>query len=75
MLVQLFVLQEYYSVAFVAGMLFAKLEVNSEKFKKILSKWSLLYSTLSILLKFGSIVTCWSLNKLSIFRFTKFDVS
>ncbi|WP_317899122.1 acyltransferase family protein [Aurantibacillus circumpalustris] len=36
-LVQLVVLQEYYSVAFVAGTLFAKLEVNSGGFKKILS--------------------------------------
>jgi len=38
MLIQFVILEEYYSVAFVAGMLFANLEVNSEKFKRILSQ-------------------------------------
>lgn len=36
-LIQLVVLQEFYSVAFVTGMIMADLEVNSPKFKKILS--------------------------------------
>lgn len=37
-LVQFIVLNEYYSVAFVCGMLFAKLETNSASFKNLLSK-------------------------------------
>ena len=54
MLIQFVVLQEYYSVAFMAGMLFAKLEINSEKFKKVFSNLLVKVVCLILGLYFGS---------------------
>lgn len=53
-LVQLVVLNEFYSVAFVFGMLFAKLETNSIRFKTIFSKRSTKIMCLLGGLYFGS---------------------
>ena len=53
-LVQFVILNEYYSVAFVCGMLFAKLEMNSIRFKTIFSKRSTKISCLLAGLYFGS---------------------
>jgi len=53
-LVQFIVLQEYYSVAFTVGMVLAKLEVDSNKFKNILSTPFVHYGCLSLGLYFGS---------------------
>ncbi|PBQ32109.1 hypothetical protein CNR22_10110 [Sphingobacteriaceae bacterium] len=48
------ILQEYYSVAFVAGMLLAKLEVNSEKFRVVLANPFVHFLCLLLGLYFGS---------------------
>lgn len=53
-LIQFIVLQEYYGVAFVTGMLLAKLEVNFEKFNQVLSKPFVHFSCLLLGLYFGS---------------------
>lgn len=53
-LIQFIVLQEYYSVAFVTGMLFAKLEVGSKKFNQILAKPFVHFSCLLLGLYFAS---------------------
>lgn len=53
-LIQFIVLQEYYSVAFVIGMLLAKLEVNSEKFNAFIAKPFVHYSCLLLGIYFGS---------------------
>jgi peptidoglycan/LPS O-acetylase OafA/YrhL len=53
-LVQFIVLQEYYSVAFVAGMLFAHLEVHSLKFQTLFSKTSIKIICLLLGIYFGS---------------------
>lgn len=52
--IQFIVLEEYYSVAFMVGMLFANLEINSEKFKKIFSKSLVQFLCLILGLYFGS---------------------
>lgn len=54
MLIQFVVLKEYYSVAFVAGMLFAKLEVESFKFKTMLTNRVVHFLCLALGLYFGS---------------------
>lgn len=54
LLVQFFVLKEYYGVAFVAGMLLANLEVNSVKFKTFFSKTFVKLACLALGLYFGS---------------------
>ena len=54
MIVQFVVLEEYYSVAFVAGMLLANLEVNSVRFKKVLSIPLVHFLCLMLGLYFGS---------------------
>lgn|GEM_PF-1745183 len=54
LLVQFFVLKEYYSVAFVAGMLFANLEVNSGKFNAFFSKMPVQILCLILGIYFGS---------------------
>lgn len=54
MIVQFVVLEEYYSVAFVAGALFAKLETGSFTFKKVLSLPVVHYTCLILGLYFGS---------------------
>jgi peptidoglycan/LPS O-acetylase OafA/YrhL len=52
--IQCFVLSEYYSAAFMFGMLFAKLQLDSEKFKKVLSVPFAKFSCLLLGLYFGS---------------------
>lgn len=53
-IVQFVVLQEYYSVAFVSGMLFANLEVHSQKFYSFFSKRIVKLICLLLGLYFGS---------------------
>lgn len=53
-LIQFIVLQEYYSVAFVSGMVMANLEINSEKFRKFFSNSFVKISCLLLGLYFGS---------------------
>jgi peptidoglycan/LPS O-acetylase OafA/YrhL len=53
-LVQLIFLQEYYSVAFVTGMILADLEVNSGRFRQLFSQPLVHFSCLGLGLYFGS---------------------